>query len=57
MPPIMANYNNGQDRKDKYFDNSRKILSQEMTMSNMEALISYFLEALTIQKLLTRLKF
>ena len=41
----------------KCFDNSRKILSQEMTMINMEALISYFLGALTIQKLLTRLKF
>ena len=41
----------------KIFDNSRKILSQEMTMSNMEALIFYFLKALTIQKLITRLKF
>ena len=26
----------------KYFDTSRKILSQEMTMCNMEALVSYF---------------
>ena len=37
MPPIMANSNEGQDHKDKYFDTSRKILSQEMTMYNMEA--------------------
>ena len=37
MPPIMANSNEGQDHKDKYFDISRKILSQEMTMYNMEA--------------------
>ena len=34
----MANSNEGQDHKDKYFDTSRKILSQEMTMYNMEAL-------------------
>ena len=40
-PPIMANSNEGQDHKDKYFDTSRKILSQEMTMFNMEALVSY----------------
>ena len=38
MPPIMANSNNGQDHMDKYFDTSRKILSQEITMCNMEAL-------------------
>ena len=37
MPPIMANSNEGHDHKDKYFDTSRKILSQEMTMYNMEA--------------------
>ena len=37
MPPIMANSNEGQDHKDKYFDTSRKILSQEITMYNMEA--------------------
>ena len=37
MPPIMANSNEGQDHKDKCFDTSRKILSQEMTMYNMEA--------------------
>ena len=37
----MANSNEGQDRKDKYFDTNRKILSQEMTISNMEALVSY----------------
>ena len=38
MPPIMANSDEGQDRKDKYFDTSRKILSQEMTLYNMEAI-------------------
>ena len=36
MPPIMANSNEGQDHKDKYFDTSRKILPQEMIMYNME---------------------
>ena len=29
------------------FDTSRKILSQEMTMCNMEALVSYFSEVMT----------
>ena len=47
MPPIMANSKEGQDHKDKYFDTSRKILSQEMTMCNMEALVSYFSEVMT----------
>ena len=37
MPPIMANSNEGQDHKDQFFYTSRKILSQEMTMYNMEA--------------------
>ena len=41
-PLIMANSNEGQDHKDKYFDTSRKILSQEMTMCNKEDLVSYF---------------
>ena len=39
MPPIMANSNEGQDHKDKYFE--RKILPQELTMCKMEALASY----------------
>ena len=39
MPPIMANSKEGQDHKDKFFDTSRKILSQEMTMYNMKAFI------------------
>ena len=34
----MTNSNEGQDQKDKNFNTSRKILSQEMTMCNMEAL-------------------
>ena len=41
-PPIMTNSIDCQDHKDKYFDTSKKILSQEMTMCNMETLISYF---------------
>ena len=36
-----------QDHKDKYFDTSRKNLSQEMTMCNMEALVSYPKEVMT----------
>ena len=40
--PRLWNSNNGRDHKDKYFDTSRKILSQEMTLCNMEALASYF---------------
>ena len=47
MPPIMANSNEGQDHKDKYFDTSKKILSKEMTISNMEALVSYFSEVIS----------
>ena len=41
MPPIMANSNKGQDNKDKYFDTSRKILSQEIIKYKIEALIFY----------------
>ena len=37
--PIMANSKDGQDHKDKYFDSSRKILSQGLTTRKMEALI------------------
>ena len=47
MPPIMANSNEGHDHKEKYDDTSRKILSQEMTMCNMEALLSYSKEVMT----------
>ena len=43
----MANSIDGHDHKDKYFDTSKKILSQEMTMCNMKTLISYFLEIIT----------
>ena len=39
MPPIMANSKDGQGHKDKYLDTSRKILSQEMLMFTMKALI------------------
>ena len=42
----MNNSKEGQDYKDKYFDTSRKILTQEMTMYKMEALIFYFLEGM-----------
>ena len=47
MPPIMANSNKGQDYKDKCFDTSRRILSQQMTICNMEAPVSYFSEIMT----------
>ena len=51
MPPIMANSKDGQGHKDRYLDTSGKILSQEMLRCNMKSL------ALTVQKLLARLKF
>ena len=38
-PPIIANSKEGQGHKDKYLDTSRLILSQEILMSNMKALI------------------
>ena len=44
MPPIMANSKDGQGHKDKYLDTSRKILSQEMLMCNMKALIFIILK-------------
>ena len=47
MPPIMANSNEGQDHKDKYFDTSRKILSQKNDYVQKEALVSYFSEVMT----------
>ena len=42
IPPIIANSKDGQDNEDIYFDGSRKILSQEMTMRNMKSLIFIF---------------
>ena len=47
----MANSKDGQGHKDKYMDTSGKIFLREMLMYNMKAL------ALTVQKLLARLKF
>ena len=41
-----CNSKDGQDYKDKYFDTSKKILTQEMTTYNMEALIFYFVEGM-----------
>ena len=38
-PQILANSKDGQGHKDKYVDTSRKILSQDMLMGNMKALI------------------
>ena len=35
----IGQFKDGQDHKDKYFDTSRKILSQEMTVYNVEALL------------------
>ena len=48
---IMANSKDGEGHKDKYLNTSRKILSQERLTCNIKAL------ALTVQKLLARLKF
>ena len=39
MLPIMANSKDGQGHKDKYLATSRNILSQEMLMCNMKALL------------------
>ena len=41
-PPMKANSKDGQDHKDIYYDTSEKILSQEMTVCNMAALIFIF---------------
>ena len=38
----MTNSKDGQDQKDKYFDTRRKIVSQEMTICNIEAQIFIF---------------
>ena len=38
----MANSNDAQDHKDKYFNTSRMTLSQKMIICNMEALILIF---------------
>ena len=46
--PDNGQFLEGQDHKDKYFDTSRKILSQEMTMCNMKALVSCFKEVMTM---------
>ena len=35
----MANSKDGQGHKEKYLDNSRKILSQEMLLCDMKAII------------------
>lgn len=37
--PIMANFKDGLDHKDKHFDTRRKIWSQEMIMDNVVSLI------------------
>lgn len=42
----MANKNEGQDHKDNYFE-TRNILSEEMTICIMEALVPYFYEVMT----------
>ena len=47
----MANFKNGQSENYKYLDTCWNILLQEMLMYNMKDL------ALTVQKLLARLKF
>ena len=53
----MANSKDGQDHKDIYFDTSEIILSQEMTVCNMEALIFiYTLEVMTNDNLKEKVK-
>ena len=47
IAPKIANSIDDQDHKDKYFDTSKKILSQEMTMCNIKTIISYFSEIIT----------
>ena len=47
MPPIMDNSKDVQDLKDKYFDTSRKILSQEITLWIWKLSYFYFLEGKT----------
>ena len=44
MPMITANAKDGQNNKDKYLNTSRKILSQEMGMCRMKALIQIDLQ-------------
>ena len=45
--PDNGQFLEGQDHKDKYFDTSRKILPQEMTMYNMEAFSILSLRVMT----------
>ena len=52
----MANSNEGQDHKDKYFDTSRNILSQEMIMYNMEAFSILSLRIMTLIGQMSRSK-
>ena len=42
ISPIMTNSKDGQDHKEKCLDTGRKILSQEMLLYNMKALIFIF---------------
>ena len=39
----IGQFKDGQDYKDKYINTSREILSQEMTICIVEALLFYFL--------------
>ena len=42
MALVMTKYKDCKDHKNIYFDSGKKVLSQEMTMCNMEALIFIF---------------
>ena len=46
MPPIMANFKDGQGHKDKYFDTSRKSLSQTNTYVQYKTSNIYYLEVM-----------
>ena len=48
MPAILANFKNGQDQKDIYYDTCKKILQGKWFMWNVKALV------LIVQMLLTR---
>ena len=52
----MANSNEGQDHKDKYFDTIKNILSQERIMYNIEAFSILSLRIMTLIGQMSRSK-
>ena len=47
MPPIMANFKDGQGHKDKYLHTSRKFLSHKNAHVQYETSKIYYLEVMT----------